>query len=397
MPLKMVTAIGKGKDASELGTRLAKEAKAGLKGKRVGFALLLASSKYDHKALLKAVRKVLGKAPLIGCTTAGEFTEKQVAKESVALTVMSTSPNYAFNVSMAAGLHEDAGKCVKKAVKLIPKQPKRFPYRSAILLHDGLAGRGEEAVVSAMTILGAKVSFAGGSAGDDLAFKKTWVFCNDKITSNSLALCVIDSKQPLAFGVKHGHAPVSQTLTVTKAHENVLFEVDNQPAWEVWKREMANEAKNLGIDVTRLTDASEVGQFLLRYEMGLTTGTDYKVRVPLSKNDDGSLNFACTIPEGAKFRIMKSPKEDQVASAEQAAKYAMEQVGKRKLAGALVFDCVCRGIILGDEFHRGVEAVQKVVGKIPLMGFETYGEICRQTGQFSGFHNTTTVVMLLPA
>jgi methyl-accepting chemotaxis protein len=131
--------------------------------------------------------------------------------------------------------------------------------------------------------------------------------------------------------------------------------------------------------------------------MGLTTGTEYKVRVPLSKNAEGSLNFACTIPEGAKFRIMKSPKEDQIASAEQAAKYAMEQVGKRKLAGALVFDCVCRGIILGNEFHKGVEAVQRVVGKIPLAGFETYGEICRQTGQFSGFHNTTTVVMLLPA
>lgn len=397
MPLKMVTAIGKGKDSAELGTRLAREAKSGLKGKRLAFALLLASSHYDHKALLKAIRKVLGKTPLIGCTTAGEFTEKQVAKESVALTLMSASPNYAFHVSMAMGLHEDAEKTVKKAVKLLPKRPPRFPYRSAILLADGLAGRGEEAVVSAMTVLGAPVSFAGGTAGDDLAFKQTFVFCNDKITSNSVAICVIDSKQPLAFGVKHGHAPVSPTLMVTKAQENVLYEVDNQPAWEVWKREMAAEAKNLGIDVNCLQEASEVGQFLLRYEMGLTTGTEYKVRVPLSKNPDGSLNFACTIPDGAKFRIMKSPKEDQIASAEQAAKYAMEQVGKRKLAGALVFDCVCRGIILGEEFHKGVKAVQRVVGKIPLVGFETYGEICRQTGQFSGFHNTTTVVMLLPA
>ncbi|MDV7394866.1 FIST N-terminal domain-containing protein, partial [Arthrospira platensis SPKY1] len=90
--------------------------------------------------MLKAIRKVLGKTPLIGCTTAGEFTEKQVAKESVALTLMSASPNYAFHVSMAMGLHEDAEKTVKKAVKLLPKRPPRFPYRSAILLADGLAG-----------------------------------------------------------------------------------------------------------------------------------------------------------------------------------------------------------------------------------------------------------------
>jgi hypothetical protein len=397
MGIKIATAIGKQEDASALGVQLAAEVKKGLGGQEIGLVLVFASSKYDHKSLMKSLRNEFGNVPLMGCTTAGEFTEKQVVKESVAITAFSVDADYQFHVAMDTGLNQDAMGCVKKVVDALPAQPQDMPHRAAILLHDGLAGRGEEAVLSANTILGPKVSFAGGSAGDDLAFKETFVFCNDDIAKDSVAICVIDSKNPVGIGVKHGHSPVTEPLTVTKAKDNVLFEVNGEPAWDVWKREMAVEAKNEGIDVTALTEASDVGQFLVRYEMGLATATEYKVRVPLSKNDDGSLNFACTIPEGAKFKIMKSPKEEQIISAEQAAKFALEQMGGKPLAGAIIFDCVCRGIILGDEFEKGVRAISGIIGDIPLIGFETYGEICRRSGQFSGFHNTTTVVMLFSA
>ena len=397
MATKMVTSIGKGEDAGELGKSLVCEVKEKLGGVDPGFAMLYASSRLDLEKLLKAVRKELGGTPLIGCTTAGEFTETDVLKESVALSIVSASDDYQFHVAVATGLKENPEACVQKVVNAIPSPPEDYAHRSALLLHDGLAGKGEEAVLSAVSILGPKVNFAGGSAADDLAFKQTYVFCNDEITTDSVALCVIDSKKPVAIGVKHGHLPVTGQLTVTKAVDNVLYEVNGQPAWEVWKREMAQEAKTIGIDVEKLSDDSEVGQFLIRYELGLTTGSEYKVRVPLSKNEDGSLNFACTIPEGAGFCIMKSPEEAQIASAEQAAKYAQEQMGDNKTAGVFVFDCVCRGIILGDKFFRGVDAIKKVVGDVSLIGFETYGEICRRPGQMSGLHNTTTVVMLLPA
>jgi methyl-accepting chemotaxis protein len=298
MSTKMVTALGKGKDSKEVGTRLAREVKTGLGSEKIGLAILLTSSKYELAPLLKAVRSELGAGLLIGCTTAGEFNQNSVEKESVVLAVISDSDNYRFFVSSAIGLHDDPTGCVQKAVSAIPAQTPGFTYRSAILLHDGLAGRGEEAVLSAATILGPKVSFAGGSAGDDLLFKQTFVFCNDAITTDSVVLCVIDSKLPIGLGVKHGHKPVTEQLTVTKAKDNVLFEVNGEPAWNVWKRLLATTAKTIGIDVNHLDDASAVGQFLIRYELGLSTGKDYKVRVPLSKNDDGSLNFACTIPEG---------------------------------------------------------------------------------------------------
>ena len=63
-----------------------------------------------------------------------------------------------------------------------------------------------------------------------------------------------------------------------------------------------------------------------------------------------------------------------------------------KLAGAIIFDCAFR-VILGDEFSMSVgRQFKDVLGDIPTLGWETCGEIYTDTGQFSGFHNTISVV-----
>ncbi len=87
--------------------------------------------------------------------------------------------------------------------------------------------------------------------------------------------------------------------------------------------------------------------------------------------------------------------EAQIESARRAAKQARERAGS-KLAGAIVFDCICRNLILGDRFGEAVDSISRELGGVPLAGFETYGEIALAAGDMSGFHNTTTVVLAIP-
>jgi methyl-accepting chemotaxis protein len=96
------------------------------------------------------------------------------------------------------------------------------------------------------------------------------------------------------------------------------------------------------------------------------------------------------------LRVMESPKEGQIISARKAAEAAIKASRGAKIAGAIVFDCVCRAVILGDDFSKAVAGIKDVIGNVPLIGFETYGEIAMELGQLSGFHNTTTVVLLIP-
>jgi len=47
---------------------------------------------------------------------------------------------------------------------------------------------------------------------------------------------------PSFTGVKHGHTPLSRALRATRAWGNVLYEINIQPAREVWKNETAEAA-----------------------------------------------------------------------------------------------------------------------------------------------------------
>jgi methyl-accepting chemotaxis protein len=396
MGTKFGTAIAKGKDSLKVGQEAAKKAMDKAGAKDVSLSVVFASSAYDYKAVVKGVREVTNSAPLIGCSTAGEFTEEKVEKESVACAVISTD-THKFFPGMGKGLKEDELKALKDASSKFPSSVEGYPYLSAVLLVDGLAGKGEESVLAALDALGPNVKFSGGAAGDDLKFKQTTVFANDEVASNAASLTLVASRTPVAIGVKHGHSPISPPLTITKAEGNVVYEIDGKPAFEVWREYTRENAKTIGIDVDKMSQAEAVQTFFTRYEAGLLTGTEYKIRwLGGTTTTDGPITFPCTMSEGMVVRVMESPKQAQISSAKKAAEFALQAAKGAKLAGAIVFDCVCRAVILGDDFSKAVNEIKNVL-KVPLVGFETYGEIAMEIGQLSGFHNTTTVVLLIPA
>lgn len=86
-----------------------------------------------------------------------------------------------------------------------------------------------------------------------------------------------------------------------------------------------------------------------------------------------------------------------VEAAQRAAGEAKENLKGGRAAGVLLFDCVCRGMILKEQFQREIDAVRSVFPEVPIAGFLTYGEIARFKGRLDGWHNTTSVVAAIPA
>ncbi len=395
MATKFATGSSKGDNSFEVGKNAAQQAMEGLSGAEPSLALVFCSSVYDYDEVVKGVRSLTKDTVLVGSSSAGAFTEKGVAPKSVVVGLISTD-TYKVHAGIGTGLRESPAKAVEEALKGIPTTIEGYPHISAIILQDGLAGKGEETSLMTAATFGQEAHLFGGAAGDELEFKATTVICNDKCLEDAVSICVIHSKRPLLGGVKHGHKAITEDLTVTKAEGSTLYEVNGRPAWEVWQEQTKERAATVGLDPYKLSD-DEIGPYLIRYELGLNVDEGIKVRVPLAKNDDGSLGFGCSIPEGVVFRILESSKEDQIEAARQAAENALSVIDDgTKLAGALIFDCVCRGIILGEDFCQGLDAIGKELGGVPYAGFETYGEIAMSPKTFSGFHNTTTVVMLLP-
>jgi methyl-accepting chemotaxis protein len=402
MPTRLATGlcIGDG-SAAAVAREAVMQAKEKLKGGRIDLSIVYSSSEYDHREVVDAVREATGNAPLIGASSAGEFTEREVESGSVAVGLLASDEIKVFT-AIAEGVTEDPEAAIKEIAAKLPGEVAGYPYMTAIVLIDGLSGVGEEVTLLASYILDPEMRIVGGMAGDDFRMEETFVFCDERVATDALGICLFASKMPLFTGVKHGHTPLGRTLKVTKAQGNLLYEINDMPAWDVWKEETAKAARKMGVDVEKLVDPVEIAQFFTNYILGLATEKEgqYKIRWPVSINEDGSLRFTCGITEGSVFRIMDgSNLENQINAAERAAVLAKESAknaGYSEFAGMLIFDCAVRLLMLGDRFSEAVDRFKNVLPGVPLLGWETYGEIRLEPGQFSGFHNTTSVVLLLP-
>jgi hypothetical protein len=119
--------------------------------------------------------------------------------------------------------------------------------------------------------------------------------------------------------------------------------------------------------------------------------------VPLTLNDDGSISCAAEVPVGATVHIMVANVASACEAARQASQAALAGLEGNEHAGSLLFDCAATRLRLGREFGDELEAVAETLGSENFAGCNTYGQIARSAGQFSGFHNCTAIVCAIPA
>lgn len=380
-------------DPRDLGRRAADEAHRALGGMKPLFGLVFATSKLDLGQLAAGIASVLGDTPFLGCSSAGEFVTDRISNGGVALTLIA-SDEAAVTVGVGEGLRANTPRAVRQLVAELKKNQRPAPagatQRALFLLSDGLAGNGEGLVDNLAMELGGGVTIVGGAAGDDAAFKETFVCLGTRVLRDAAVAAELVTKKKIGVGVHHGWCAASAPGKVTRAEGGRLYEIDGKPAIEMYR---AYHQEKYGKPLTKEAQ----NQFVFTHELGIVLMNDeLKVRAPLSVNDDGSINTATEVPTGTNVRIVEGDHDAIVAAAKTAAENAVAGLGGQKPAGAIVFDCVARKLVLGDEFAREVKAFQDVV-KAPVMGFNTYGEIARVRGQLSGFHNTTAVVAALPS
>jgi len=376
------------KDSAAAGRALGTQIREALGGYLPDALIVFASSSYDYRELLAALDSSCHPAVLVGCSSAGEFITASQGVESACAVALRAS-DMVFAASIGRGLRADTTQAANELVASFEGLDRHdFLYRSALILTDALAGHADSLVEHLTLHTAGTYQFFGGGAGDDGRFSTTHVFYGNEIVDDAVVALEILSNKPLGVGVCHGWQPASPRMRVTEAEGMRLVSVNATPAVEIFL--------DYAVQTNQTFDHENPLPFFIHNVIGIDDELEQRLRMPLVLNDDGSIVCAADVPNGATVQIMCSSAISAVDAAAIATQAALRQIEGYRPKVAFVFDCVATRLRLGHEFSTELAVVGGVLGETPFVGFNTYGQVARAEGQFSGFHNCTAVVCVIP-
>lgn len=383
-------------DSFEAGREAATIARGGLGGVAVApgraVVLLFVSIAFDLAEVVRGVRSVVD-APVIGCTTYSEATERGFADDSVVVMLLA-GDGLAVGWSVAEGLADDVPGAVARAWNDARAMLGGADARLALTFPDAaLVNEGERVVDALAALSGGAVPIAGGAPGDGGRFRKTFQVAGDRVYSGAMPLLVLGGDFDAHVITRTGWTPIGEPITVTKAAGNLLSRVGNQPA----------------VDYVCRYTASLEPTVIGTYPLGLidetaTSGgrSHYVIRSPFFHDaEHDALVLGGVVREGARVQIGRNSRDDVLASAGDAAAALREACGDREPAAVFFASCGARRLMLGHMTEREPATVVEGVGAaVPLAGFYSYGEI----GAFDSrdpklarlrYHNCTLVLCAL--
>jgi hypothetical protein len=351
--------------AAELATKLALT--------DAGLVIFFCSPSYDRDELSGELAGRFGDAQLVGCTTAGElgpagFKDRGISGVGFSSRCCAAASGWVgpldrFEREQAEGLVQGLLQRLE-AIDSSADSSNTF----ALLLIDGLSIR-EEAVAQALQGALGGIPLIGGSAGDDLDFRSTWVYCDGAFRADSAVVALISTPLPFTTFKTQHLVMAERRVVVTDADPSrrIVREIDGLPAAEEYARLVGVEPGSLDPD-----------RFATQPVVVVINGTEY-VRSIQKRNADGSLTFFCAIDEGLVLRAARSG--SLVEDLERALADVRSQVGQPLVV--IAFDCVLRKL---EIVRRGcVGEVEALLRANSVVGFHTYGE------QYRGVHVNQTL------
>lgn len=344
---------------------------------RPHFVLAYASTKQDLGEVRAALRARYPDAELAGCSTSGEHTTGRHHRGALALTAVGgddlrVATAFAGDLggfdqaradAIAGGLFEALG---------LSRDELDLGRTFCLMLIDGLSLR-EEQVAAWMAEALDGVPLLGGSAGDDLNFRRTDVMATRGVGPAAAAFVLGHSRVPTRV-FKHQHfRPTPRSLAITRADvsQRRVYEMDGYPAAEAY-------ARSLG-----LAGASEVTpEVVLRNPLVFQSHGQGYVRSIQKVEPDGAMVFYCGVEEGMVLDV--ACHDDIVGALEGDLGRALGGLGRPRLV--LGMNCILRAI----EAEQGGrhEALSRIVARHAdcFAAFDTYGE------QLDGLHINQTFV-----
>lgn len=326
-----------------------------------------------EKLFIQRLQKTVGglfpRASLIGATTSGEMIDNAILHKETIISISvfeETCLSSTLIVSKKGRTSHSLGMEIGK--RLFQKDT-----RALITFSDGLNTNGEE-YMNGVEHANNSVIVCGGMAGDNLEFKKTYIFDRNTITDNGAVAVALNNKNLQVYKTYSlNWKNIGKLLTITKVKGNRVYTIDDIPAVEIYRKylgdEIAERLPNSGI------------QFPL-----IMTRDDMKTaRAVLNKHEDGSLTFAGNVIEGEQVQLGYANVEMILNTST----HLYKELLALPIESLFIYSCCARWMFLNKDLYRELDPLSQIA---PTSGFFTYGEFYHSNKNNKLLNETMTVV-----
>lgn len=330
---------------------------------------------------LSALKNLPPDVIVLGCSTAGEIAGAEVRDDSISMADMVFEQTRLKPVSVKINHAAESFKAGQELAAALSGPD----LKGVLILSDGLNVNGSQLLEGLNALLDKNIVVTGGLAGDGAAFKSTWVLV-DRTPSDGFvtALGFYGKNLIMHHGSQGGWDIFGPERLITRSENNVLFEIDDQPALDLYKKYLGTKASELPASgllfPIKIWKPGEESNAVVRTILGVNEA-------------DHSMTFAGDIPKGYSAQLMRANFDRLI----EGAAHAAMNLGAAEPGLSIAVSCVGRKLLLGE---RTEEEVQAALERMPKgssqVGFYSYGEISPLVrGGKCHLHNQTMTITFI--
>ncbi len=348
------------------------------------YVILFSTVGYDLEIVLSEINKLFPDAQIYGGTSCSAVITEDGYHAgdvgSLALLGVS-SENISFGVGGADIDEEESARAAgEQAIKDAIINAGREGETPTVVLITAAVGYEEGILLGIEDVIGKDVPIMGGSAGDNKILGYWRQFANDKVYINGTSLTAVFTDLKVGSAFEAGYNVTTNEGNITRAEGRIIYEIDNQPAAEVYNNWTDGEIIGDSIELSE-GEVSVLAESTFRPLAKIFTSPDesvYHLSIhPLSVNlSDKRLTVFANVEEGERIQLMEGDSDMILNRAHRTPNKALIDGGIEKGKGAFGIYTFCAGTMLGiEESDRPMIPllVEGAIG-VPFIGTFTFGE-----------------------
>lgn len=347
-------------------------------------AVVFISIKQDREAICSLLNN--HRIQIFGTTTSGEFINSEISEGGIAIMLLDLDPAF-FRLVF---LETNAGSAYEVSKQLGETGRSSFDQAAFIVASGWLHTDGEQIIRGIEEGYQKEPAIFGGMAGDDLALSGPVVFTYGKSSITGLVALIFDADKVEVTGIATcGWKPIGITKTVTKSEGNVVYTIDDQPAFDL-------VIKYLGLNTDEMNAINNTVVNLGAYyplQLERDNAPPVMRTAMLGNKEDRSLICAGNVPQGAKVRFSLPPDFDVIDTVVEECT-GLKTDTQVNADAVIMFSCISRYLSFGVMTSEEIERVMQV-WNAPFIGYFSYGEFGKSKRGKHEFHNNTCCVVVL--